>query len=630
MSGILVCEELRDVSGFDVILFESDPKNIESTLDAKTYRLDKFKPPSEVVINHALELLHNSISVEVGGDKFKNKFDLPAPIDTWVMRSYANVKPEYEKLKEIISIILTVSSILEKYKQVDTVCFQGDKFVEAEDLISDLSKSFNINLEFISTPTATRRWSNLISSIRSRSTQIFEFGANCPRRLFFIFKALSYIFRKTKVHKADILFFTRKMFIMIPVGNGKEILSQGFFGYLLHQLRTDYDLAVCIVEPVIPNFDGLEDSDSYFSHFIFSDFNLYLQTIQKAAEILKEYRSLTNTREFKQACYFRGVSLYPQIVNCLNKAFNPFYFTMGLFFVYLRDKIVREIKPKLIVSTIDTLQTKTRSIIELDIPHICLQCGIQSKELWASRWFFNTRKEREEYLPDKLGVTGKVDADDLSDYIPNEIVKVLGQPNHDALLRTEVPEKILDFWKSTISSPKTVLLASKFKDDKMKETIEKVCEEVNNHMEDVQVLIKPHPRELVRPYKKLQKKLDFVLIPQDINIQHIIKLTDAVISILSTVPYEAIILKTPAIIPTYSSDVPQISLVENGLALGVEDLNKWHDALSRALFDEEFRREFLRKRKEILPNYMNIDGNCTDLIKKLIDQMLGAHKIKKH
>jgi UDP-N-acetylglucosamine 2-epimerase len=259
------------------------------------------------------------------------------------------------------------------------------------------------------------------------------------------------------------------------------------------------------------------------------------------------------------------------------------------------------------------------------IPSFAVQHGIMYPQ------YFSHEHEREELerenegeavpIPSRTAVFGSLAKDLLMDrggYREDRIV-VTGSPKFDALVETAagydtratrrllgVPERA-----------RMLLLASRFS------AVGPVFEELVNAVErldDVWLLVKPHQAEAPTPYVGVLSRLRPTrskLVEPATNLLELLVASDGLITVDSFASSEALVLGRPVLVVNLPSNLA--SLVDRGVALGVERGDSIEAALRRILFEDDVTRELEEKRRVYLQEFaFGADGRSTERIVRAI------------
>jgi len=146
-------------------------------------------------------------------------------------------------------------------------------------------------------------------------------------------------------------------------------------------------------------------------------------------------------------------------------------------------------------------------------------------------------------------------------------------------------------------------------------------------MNDVQLIVKVHPREDVINYKALAEEFhDIGLhVVKDIDLYALINNCEFLITKYSTTALEAIMFDKPVITINFSGEPTSVPYAENGAAIGVcrnEDLEQ---VILKALYDDE-TRDKLRAGRDKFVRYWagEPDGKAAQRIVMLMKEMIAA------
>jgi len=154
-------------------------------------------------------------------------------------------------------------------------------------------------------------------------------------------------------------------------------------------------------------------------------------------------------------------------------------------------------------------------------------------------------------------------------------------------------------------------------------------------MHEVLLVIKPHPLENPKIYRKFLKEFDADIPPEKIilmpkvNTSKLIKASDLLLTVNSTVALEANVIGTPVLTLNFTEQKDVFYSGEGG-AVGVENPEALTDMIYKALYDEKFKEKMSINRNEFLQKYIAYkDGGATERAADLVLRVMEESKRKK-
>ena len=134
-------------------------------------------------------------------------------------------------------------------------------------------------------------------------------------------------------------------------------------------------------------------------------------------------------------------------------------------------------------------------------------------------------------------------------------------------------------------------------------------------LDEVLLVIKPHPREKPKLYRNLLKEFnadissDKIVLMPGVNTSKLVKASDLLLTVHSTVALESNVIGTPVVTLNFTAEKDLFYSQEGG-AVGVENPETLTDTIYKALFDEEFREEMKINRDEFLRKFISCKDGC--------------------
>ena len=228
-------------------------------------------------------------------------------------------------------------------------------------------------------------------------------------------------------------------------------------------------------------------------------------------------------------------------------------------------------------------------------------------------------------IPDKTAVYGQFYYDILtkmSAYPPSNVV-VTGQPRYDKLVmanRIFTREQFCA--KSGLDAHRKIVLVAT-QGWSMREIFMRIVLGALKKIPEVQIVIKPHPRENSDVYRRAvdEQNVKAVILPRSSDIVEALYACDLLVAAFSTVITEALILGKPAVTLNLMTEDPAPYYKEATLRVNTEqDLAS---AIKKALYDGKTREKLKKAGRKFAFNHTyKQDGKATQRVIKLIEQML--------
>ncbi len=149
--------------------------------------------------------------------------------------------------------------------------------------------------------------------------------------------------------------------------------------------------------------------------------------------------------------------------------------------------------------------------------------------------------------------------------------------------------------------------------------LEELVEAVER-LDDVWLLVKPHQAESATPYVEVLDRLSpsrSRLVDPAMNLLELLFASDGLITVDSFASSEALVLGRPVLVVNLPSNLA--SLVDRGVALGVERGDSIEASLRRLLGEDDLARELEERRRIYLQEFaFGADGGSTERIVRAI------------
>jgi len=206
--------------------------------------------------------------------------------------------------------------------------------------------------------------------------------------------------------------------------------------------------------------------------------------------------------------------------------------------------------------------------------------------------------------------------------IPAEKLIVTGRPVYDEIIETKNRIDTSLFERFSLDKTKKIVLlaTNPYGEDNARKLVSAVVNAINK-FDELQLIIKPHPRESVDFYQGVLDELNFKNGKAiGFDTFELIKISELVMVVTSTVGLEAMLCNKPVISINLFNLPEAVPYVKSGAAIGVYQENKVEDGIRTALYDNLARVKLAEARKIFVDNhnYKN-DGKATE---RVVNSML--------
>ncbi len=349
-------------------------------------------------------------------------------------------------------------------------------------------------------------------------------------------------------------------------------------------------------------------------------------------QLRKRWNRIKYKEEIKQLFVFRGYNFYELILPRLELVFNALSY-IAADTAKITKKIIEKEGYKVLVLDheenmygkgfmLNTRTAQARKTLALSHELIypgCIHTHIKnpkvldkSSKIWRP-------------LPDIKCVWGDYAKKILVDYCnyPEEIIKTTGNPKFDILFKKRFDRnEIIKKYGLSAKVPK-VLYASPGNNIHT----HKCVFEIARQNPDLEILIKPHPNENLAPIIKLlslKETNNLILLPKHANIYELISVSEYVITLGSTVGFEAMLMnKLVFILNPEGSFLGGLPYVKSGAAIEIRDSSELMDALKK--LSKPFYRKKVESRMNRFVNFIHSinDGKASQRVADLLEELLA-------
>ena len=367
----------------------------------------------------------------------------------------------------------------------------------------------------------------------------------------------------------------------------------------------------------------------------FRDSRIHSSYKKQKSVIKKEWLRLSENYEFRSLWNYQGVPLWEIISDVLR----DLWFTNGnaaVEYLLLAKEILGKTKPDIVVMASDTSLDNKAILVQsnrLNIPVISLQHGtILPEDDYLCDYShiksdFDASPSRLNLYPQITCLFGPESYSVMTNeigYAYNERLKKIGQPRFDQLMNNFTNEEKSSFLEAFELNPdkKSALIASQtFKIAGNKDAFFEVILNTLKNIDDLQIMIKPHPVEPASYIKNLAHRLGVkvTVLPSNFDITQAIKACDFLITSYSTVAIEAMVASKPVVTVNLTGMPDVIPYARAGASLGVVSSDELLSTVIKIIEDPTFvHRQTASAKKYIDQELSHCDGKVTERFVELV------------
>jgi CDP-glycerol glycerophosphotransferase (TagB/SpsB family) len=367
----------------------------------------------------------------------------------------------------------------------------------------------------------------------------------------------------------------------------------------------------------------LKESKPYISLFVRS----FKKNKNREDDFRKKWLLVNNENEFKKLFTYRGINYWLAVNRNLSQIFLTNFRELATIIENFR-KFNDILKISCVVTRAYEV-AKERAIIHaakaLRIPTVYLQHG-------ATDYY----KEFRNLFTDYAALWGEYDKDKLLNFgNPEKKLVVTGSQKYDNLYSRGRREKVRPLIKrlGIGKLQKVITIATQARDNYMLYVprndymiiLQKFLWELKDYP-DICIVLKLHPfAHSVERYKELASRLkarNFRMV-QNVNMLDLLELTDILVTVTSTVAFEAILLKKPVIRVDFFKDSDfYLDYVAKGAMLMLERQEEIAPTVRSILDDDSLKRRLNRNAEKILDYYLyKRDGQVSQRTVDLINSV---------
>jgi hypothetical protein len=336
--------------------------------------------------------------------------------------------------------------------------------------------------------------------------------------------------------------------------------------------------------------------------------------------------SLKNIESLKKTLTYQEIPLWNLLEDEFSYLFTTYFVELVKYIEVMRYMINRE-KVKIVVSWNDVLKfEKTVALLckDLKIPTLVIQHGVTGHPMG--------------YVPvtsDKMAVWGEIAKNWLVNHgVNSDKLVITGNPKFDDLSRKEIdPKKSTIYDELKLDSKKGVFVFAtqpplvgfiSRETEKANELVFRALLKAMEEFPDKQLVVKLHPIDdgkLVRRIAGEQKAKMNIVITKNVNLYDLLRVSDLLITIDSTVALEAMLLNKPVVL--INLDKRSNIYLERGAAIGVEEAQNIVPTIKEILFGTAEKALEKERKKFVYDCAYKQDGQASKRILDLIDRMVN-------
>ena len=229
--------------------------------------------------------------------------------------------------------------------------------------------------------------------------------------------------------------------------------------------------------------------------------------------------------------------------------------------------------------------------------------------------------------PDKIAAWGVTSAGQYAAQgFPAEQIITTGSPKFDSLAGQKFDAAAVAQKYGLGTNKKTILFGSQpILESELTTILNALINYVNTN--DLQLIIKLHPRENEKFYKKFVEQIKNKCIITKEDLHPLILFSDVIVINSSLVGLEAAILSKPVILANFSGLPDRLNYVSEGIALGAKSEIELRKFLDLLLDSPDARAKLSEARQTFFEKQLRgLDGNSTERVVTVIGELLGAKK----
>lgn len=526
---------------------------------------------------------------------------------------------------KMLLLIDTINHIIDKYKPSEVLVENNKTPINKLILLVCSKRGIKVNITDIKPPKErllTRIINNPLTIRNYLSTRIL------------IRRILSLLFCKT-YKNSDILILTSDRL------SNKENKTDHYWGTMVGELDRE-GLNYKMIE--YDRMDILSSLTQIFKRYVPQKYDAqfigtyYTRNTKKEMKKIRrffknKFKELTQNQEFKNSLQYRGINFYDLLLPRLKKIFITYS-------AYISDvnaickSIINKERPKLVMVDHEKNYYGRALITEAKINNIPSVC-FEGETIYGNNTYLaqtqikgisNKKSPLWRPVPDIKFVWGSYSKEwHTKKYaFPEENVKVIGSPKYDYCKHLGKKEKEKYRKTHDIGNKSTIIgffTSISFPEERFFIELLKTVKTIKN----AKLVVKSHPSLYIEKYwliKRLLKKygIDGIITKTD-NCGEIINASDLIITIASTIIYEAIMMKKKILFMSVTETDPQQPYIKENLISPVLNPADMDETIRAYLKNRSINK---KKYEEFIKKYLySDDGKSSERAIKQIENMLN-------
>lgn len=529
--------------------------------------------------------------------------------------------------------------LIKERKVMNIIILNQDK--EFFEIVKEAIKGLNVKIKIINQKSPFYEWRFLVKKIlKDKKEMLSEYFPRFVRIIQGFFRGLQI---KNKKDKKNILLFTQSH-LWTNLGNVKGDANSYTIQRELSKSKYNLiPLDVAISKEAA--WKGIKEKKKPFipyDFFLFKsflDFGIRKKIKSQKLKLKRLWQELEKNRSLENELICNNISLYQILKYRLKSYFLDDFdsFASAVRNIETAKKMIKSLGIKAVICIDENGSSRFLVFASKmsDIPSIGLQHGrlaeVGISYNYSKEDVYGYKGNLNCQLADKTAVFGKYCKNfliDIGNYEPKKIV-ITGQPRTDIFFENKKNYSKRDLCKKLGINPnkKLVVFATeRFQDSSDAGfALTAIIKALKNNPK-TELIVKVHPSEEEYYYKKILEEQDYrAIVSRDIDLYNIIFCCDLLISISSTVMFEALIADKPVL---------QLNLLErydlfddksyekNKIISLVTNQNQLSKSMNSLLFDNSMLRAIKKDRKNFIFDYYNrIDGKSTKRFIKILSHV---------
>jgi len=364
------------------------------------------------------------------------------------------------------------------------------------------------------------------------------------------------------------------------------------------------------------------------------------KAFRETERLLKKWDKLRKNVNFKKSLILFGIPIYGLLEDKLRELFHR-KFKEAILYIELMNHAIKLEKPNIIV-IVDEYGLYGKAVIVASKLNHILTVAIQHGFIWPYNfaWFHkkgeisNSGKISTRYcpIPDKTLVGGNYFKNVLIKYglYPPNSVLVTGHSKYDIIVYSDELYKKERIYKKLNIDPnkKLIVFISQpyLWTTGLNEIIYRNFFQAIKDFHNIQTVIKLHPNEYTKSlHKRIANQFGVnVILVKNINLFELLNACDIMMTVASTVAFEAMVLNKPVIFVNPKHEEIGLPFETGSAVLVANNSNEILSSINKIFSDKKIRKKLDSYRKKVIYDYAyKIDGQASDRIIKIIEHTIN-------